>query len=97
MPGNILCVVEQRKGQVNPGSYEILKAARTLADAMGRKVVAILIGHQVKEEAKDLGERGADTVIVADHASAEHFVDGLYITGLEKPLPNFCFSKYHIY
>lgn len=71
----IWCVAEQRRGQLLPGVFELLTGARPLADAMGGKVAAVLLGSGVRERAKELGERGADIVYVADHAGLADFND----------------------
>jgi electron transfer flavoprotein alpha subunit len=84
MAGEIWCVAEQRRGQVPPGVLEALSGAKKLAGPMGAKVAAVLIGSGVKDKAKDLGERGADRVIVVDDAGLANYNDDLQPAVLAK-------------
>lgn len=63
---NVYVFAEQRDGAVQSVAYELLGKARDLADALGEKVVAMLLGYQIKDQASKLLEMGADEVIVAD-------------------------------
>ena len=63
---NVYVFAEQRGGVIQPVAYELLGKARDLADALGEKVVAMLVGYNIKSEAKNLIEMGADEVLVAD-------------------------------
>ena len=57
---------EQRSGQLNRVSVELLGKAQELAKELNQHVVAVLIGDQVAEIAKTLIEFGADTVYVVE-------------------------------
>ncbi len=70
--------VEQKRGVVQPVAFELLGKARELADKLDVEVAAVLLGHNVKEKAQELIERGADTVYVADDPKLEHFLDEPY-------------------
>jgi electron transfer flavoprotein alpha subunit len=61
---NVLAILEQRDGTLKKVSHETLTAARTLADAMGGEVHALLIGGP-SVSGEGLGAFGADTVFVA--------------------------------
>ena len=63
---NVYVFAEQRDGAIQSVAYELLGKARDLADALGEKVVAMLLGYQIKDQASKLLEMGADEVIVAD-------------------------------
>ena len=63
---NVYVFAEQRGGVIQSVAYELLGKARDLADALGEKVVAMLVGYNVKSEAQNLIEMGADEVLVAD-------------------------------
>lgn len=69
---------EQKKGIVQPVAFELLGKARELADKLGVEVAAVLLGHNVKEKAQELIQRGADMVFVADDPRLEHFLDEPY-------------------
>lgn len=70
----ILAVVEQREGALRRVSHEVVGAARTLADAAGAEVHAVLLGPSgIGSAAAELGRYGADRVLVAEHdALATH-------------------------
>ena len=63
---NVYVFAEQRNGIIQSVAYELLGKARDLADALGEKVVALLAGYNVKDQAQSLIEMGADEVLVAD-------------------------------
>jgi len=64
-------------GKVEPVTYELLGAARRLADVRGGAVGALLMGKEVAGQASGLFEYGADTVIVADSPELHGFNDEL--------------------
>ena len=64
-------------GRVEPVTWELLGAARRLADARGGAVCALLMGKGTAWEAAGLFEYGADTVIVADAPELYGFNDEL--------------------
>ncbi len=63
---------EQRRGKIQTCSYELLGAARTLAEKLDVPVTAILLGHEV-ETPDSLLKAGADTILFAKHESLNHF------------------------
>ncbi len=69
---------EQKRGVVQPVVYELLGKARELADKLGTEVGCVLLGHNVKDNTKDLIHRGADTIYVVDVPKLEHFLDEPY-------------------
>ncbi len=75
---NVFVFAEQREGVIQPVAYELLGKARDLAEALGEKVVALLLGHNVKNLAQGLIEQGADEVIVADVPELEHYLSEQY-------------------
>jgi electron transfer flavoprotein alpha subunit len=64
-------------GRVEPVTYELLGAARRLADARGGEVWALLIGRGVSGQAGVLFEYGADTVLLVDAPELYGFNDEL--------------------
>jgi len=71
-------VAEQRNGQLHKVSFELLGKGRELADKLGVKLSAVLMGKDVGAMAKELVAYGADTVYTADNAKLAHFNDELY-------------------
>jgi electron transfer flavoprotein alpha subunit len=71
---NVLAVVEARGGELRRVAFEVVTAARSVADAIGGEVHALLIGAPgISGHADALGRYGADAVLVAEHpALAQH-------------------------
>lgn len=69
----VIVIAEQFQGQVQPVSLELLGAGRHLADKLGGRLSAILLGHQMGEEAQRLVQHGAETVYVADHPELANY------------------------
>ena len=68
---------EQRNGELQKVSLEILGEGRRLANELGVKLTAVLLGDNVACLANTLGEHGADEVLVAEHeALASYTTDG---------------------
>ena len=58
---------EQRNGELQKVSLEILGEGRRLADELGVNLTAVLLGNNVACLADILGEHGADEILVAEH------------------------------
>lgn len=58
---------EQQDGRLNSVVFELLGKARELSKFCGESVSAILLGSGVRSLASELGQRGADHVIVAEN------------------------------
>ena len=72
--GNVLVYVETSDGQVSPISFELLGAARSLAQALGGEVEALIAGGG---EAAQLG--AADTVIRVEHPALSPYVPEAHV------------------
>lgn len=75
---DVYVFAEQRDGKVQNVAFELLGKARELADTLGEKVVAVLPGHNIEEEAKECIAYGADVVLVADAPELENYVTEPY-------------------
>jgi len=81
---HLYVVVELEGGELVPVSLEMLGEARRLMDNFNKnynldeKVVAVLLGHNVKEISNTLIEHGADFVICADHPDLNDFRNTVY-------------------
>jgi electron transfer flavoprotein alpha subunit len=71
---NVLAFAESRGGELRKVALEAVTAARTLADAEGGEVHALLMGAPgIAAKAEQLGRHGADVVLVVEHpALANH-------------------------
>ena len=64
---------EQRAGQLQDVTLELLGQGRTLADKLGVELSAVLLGHQVRGLGDKLFEYGADKVYLVDHPALENY------------------------
>ena len=78
MPPGVMVIAEQRDGEIRKVSYEIVSEGKRLADKLGQKVTAVLLGHNIKAKAATLGHYGADKIIVADDAKLANYVPDAY-------------------
>ncbi|MDH8678525.1 electron transfer flavoprotein subunit alpha/FixB family protein [Fusibacter bizertensis] len=67
----VLVYVEQRFGEVQNVSLELLGKGRKIADELGVHVVAALIGKDIEKHSKLLVEYGADKVLVMQDDNLE--------------------------
>jgi electron transfer flavoprotein alpha subunit len=65
MTGNVWVAAEYWKGTISDATYELLALGRNLADALGVRLEAVLLGHGVRGLAASLGT--ADAVLYVDH------------------------------
>ncbi|MFR3329794.1 MAG: electron transfer flavoprotein subunit alpha/FixB family protein [Odoribacter splanchnicus] len=63
---DVYVFVEQREGVIQKVAIELLGKARELADSLNEKVVAMLLGYEVADQAQELIAYGADVVLCAD-------------------------------
>jgi electron transfer flavoprotein alpha subunit len=70
--GEIFVLVEHRQGKVRDITYEMLGAGEKIASEQGASLVALLLGHGVKEAAGELALR-ASKVLVVEDGRLEHF------------------------
>lgn len=69
---------EQREGQLQKVSLELLGEGRKIADKLGSKLTALLIGNKVENLVEDLSRHGADEVLVVDSPELEHYTTDGY-------------------
>lgn len=75
---NVAVFIEQREGKISGVSYEMLGEGRKLADALGEKLIAVLLGHGMRSQADDLVKYGADKVYYVDGEDVARFRDDTY-------------------
>ncbi len=78
MSTNVYVFMEQRDGVLQNVGYELLGEAETLARDLGQKVVAMLLGEDVKQQAETLFAYGADEVIVVDDPMLKEYMTEPY-------------------
>lgn len=81
---HLYVVIEQIDGKILPVSFEMLGEARRLFDdfnirySSNEKVVAIILGHNIKDLSKELIAYGADVVISVDHPEVKDIRNIIY-------------------
>jgi electron transfer flavoprotein alpha subunit len=70
----IFAFAESRDGELRKVAHEVVTAARTVADAMGTEVHAVLLGGPgTGAHAAELGQHGADKVFVGESGAFAHY------------------------
>ena len=70
--GPVWVLAEQEAGEVLPVSFQMIGQARTLADQMGVRLEAVLLGQDTAALSEELISAGVDRVYLGD--DAERFV-----------------------
>ncbi|MDE2040265.1 MAG: electron transfer flavoprotein subunit alpha/FixB family protein [Elusimicrobia bacterium] len=73
-----LVVALTQRGQLPPAVFELLTAARALADAAKEPVCAVAVGAKACGFSQELIERGADKVFTVDSPALDSFNDELH-------------------
>lgn len=63
---DVYVFIEQRDGKIQNVAFELLGEARSLADKLGEKVIAVLLGHNIDSLAQECIAYGADKVLLVD-------------------------------
>ena len=69
---------EQREGELQKVSLELLGEGRRVADKLGVKLTALLLANNVSNLAEKLAAHGADEVLVAEDKNLEHYTTDAY-------------------
>lgn len=69
---------EQREGELQKVSLELLGEGRRVADKLGVKLTALLLGDNVEGLANTLAEHGADEILVAEDKNLQHYTTDAY-------------------
>ena len=69
---------EQREGELNSTSFELLSEGRKLADDLGVELCGVLLGDSVAPLAKTLGGYGADKVYLCQSPLLHHYTTDAY-------------------
>lgn len=75
---DVYVFAEQRDGNIQSVALELLGKARQLADDLGEKVVAVLLGKGIAAKAQELIAAGADKVLVVENDILEHYMTEPY-------------------
>lgn len=68
MSKDIYVFAEQRDGEIQKVALELIGKGRELAADLDQKVIAVLLGNEIKDKAGKLIAAGADSVVVVENA-----------------------------
>jgi electron transfer flavoprotein alpha subunit len=88
----IFAIVEHSENAVKPVSFEVLHAARLLADQMGGQVLAVYLGGQSESEidCQNFIQYGADRVLVLQHPELARYTALAYLDVLQSAIESRC-------
>ncbi len=86
MDKDIFVVVEQVDGHIQKVGIELIGIANELAKDLGEKVVAVMLGDNIKDNAHLLIEHGADKVILIDDPILKDYTTEPYTKALHQLL-----------
>ena len=75
---------EQRRGELAPVTAELLGEARRLAEVLGVKVAAVLLGDGLEHLSEALFTAGAHKVYLAEHPLLKDFLEEAYAAALSE-------------
>ncbi|WP_027701782.1 electron transfer flavoprotein subunit alpha/FixB family protein [Metaclostridioides mangenotii] len=75
---SVMVFIEQRSGEVQNVSLELLGKGKELADRLDDKVCAVLLGYNVKRLCEELIQYGADEVVCVDDENLDVYVTSTY-------------------
>ncbi|HXX06386.1 MAG TPA: electron transfer flavoprotein subunit alpha/FixB family protein [Candidatus Bathyarchaeia archaeon] len=81
---HVYIIMEQEEGKLLQVSLEMLAEARRLLDEFNKKysskekVVAVLLGHDIKQLTESLISHGADAVVYSDNPELKHVRNTIY-------------------
>jgi electron transfer flavoprotein alpha subunit len=84
----IFVLVEHRQGKIRDITFELLGIGEGIAQTLGVSIMAVLLGHQVKELAEDLAKRGSKVLVIEDER-LEHFNSIHYQKVLSSVIPKY--------
>lgn len=79
---SVMVFVEQRSGELENVSLELLGKGRELADKLNTNLSAALLGHNVSKLSEELVQYGADEVVCVDDENLDVYVTNTYTKAL---------------
>lgn len=76
--GGVWVFAEQRNGELQKVSLELLGKGKDIAEKLNTKLVAVLLGSNLGNLAKDLVAQGADEVLAVDSELLANFTTDGY-------------------
>lgn len=77
----VLAIAEQSDAAFRKITYEVLSEGRRIADSLGCSLTAVVLGAG-EDISKELGEYGADRILVADNQVLREYVNDAYTNAI---------------
>jgi electron transfer flavoprotein alpha subunit len=74
----IIAFAEQRHNQFKKTAFEVVRAAKTVADQLSAELLAVVVGGNVSSIAGELGKYGASRIIVVEDPRLEQYSTTAY-------------------
>ena len=88
---NIWVFIETECGKPKNVGFELINAAKPLAQEKGCELIAVVIGKDIEGVAKDAICYGADSAIIVDGPEYEYYTTDAFAKALvEANLPEWC-------
>jgi len=95
---DIVVLPEIKEGKLESDTYELLNKGADLAQEVGGRLYALLIGHNLDSCIEIIKNAGPDVVLVADNSNLQHYHTEIYLELASKVLsdmrPGFCLLGY---
>jgi electron transfer flavoprotein alpha subunit len=78
MAQSVLSIAEQSEGKFRKVTYESLSEGRRIADQMGCELAVLVLGNAIEDISKELGQFGADRILLADDPSLVEYLPDAY-------------------
>lgn len=78
----VFVFVEQREGEVQRVSLELIGKGREIAEKLGETVTAVVLGNNIADKTKSLIHHGADEVLYVDNAALDIYMTEPYTKAL---------------
>lgn len=79
----IAVYIDHLEGDIHPVSFELIGKARELAAKIKQPVNCLMVGSEIKKQAREVLEYGVDNIFVYDKKELEHFKIEPYTAVLE--------------
>ena len=78
MAQSVLAIAEQIEGFFRKVTFEALSEGRRIADQLGCKLNALVLGDNIENISKELEQFGADRIIVAENSALNEYLPDAY-------------------
>jgi electron transfer flavoprotein alpha subunit len=78
MSQNVLAISEQLDGVFRKVTFEAISQGRRIADSLGGNLITVVLGYGVEKISSELGQYGADRILVADNEGLSEYLTDSY-------------------